>query len=112
MDRNEATAGLVELEGYLMSRAAHRTASLEAGAFADELPWLGQAEREDVIRLYTTRHLARTRHVLHEITSRSQELKEEYAHRYRLLRRRVLAYALCGGAAALTILAVGLSMPR
>ncbi|MEV6575385.1 hypothetical protein [Streptomyces sp. NPDC051577] len=110
MDRNEAAAGLAELEGYLMSRAAHHTAAMEANAFADELPWLGRAEREDVVHHYTARHLARTRHVLCEITGRSQELREEYARRYQLLRRRVLALALLGTATALAVLVIGLKL--
>ncbi|MFJ5809701.1 hypothetical protein OG906_02345 [Streptomyces sp. NBC_01426] len=115
MEQNEAAAGLAELEGYLMSRAAHHTAAVEAHAFADELPWLGRAEREDVVHLYTARHLARTRNALYEIAGRSHELREEYARRYQLLRRRVVALALVGGTTVLTtvlaLLTIGLK-PR
>ncbi|MFD5932800.1 hypothetical protein [Streptomyces sp. NPDC060333] len=115
-DQNEAAAGLAQLEGYLMSRAAHHTAAMEANAFADELPWLGRAEREDVVHHYTARHLARTRDVLYEIAGRSRELREEYAHRYQLLRRRFVALALLGGttvlaATVLAVLGIGLE-PR
>lgn len=78
MDEDLAAGGLNELEGYLMSSAAHHRAAREAEAFADRLPWLGRAEREDIVRLYTADHLAGTREVLHEITHRSQELKEEH----------------------------------
>ncbi|MFF5705234.1 hypothetical protein ACFY7H_22440 [Streptomyces sp. NPDC012794] len=112
MHGDDVSAGLAELEGYLMSRAAHHRAAREAEAFADCLPWLGGAEREDVIRLYAARHLARTRQVLHEVTSRSQELRDEYARRYHALRRRVLATALLGSATAVGLLAIGLSRTR
>ncbi|MFD3538388.1 hypothetical protein ACFWUQ_02660 [Streptomyces sp. NPDC058662] len=112
MRDDDAAAGLAELEGYLMSRAAQHCAAREADAFADDLPWLGQAEREDVIRLYTARHLARTRQTLHEITNRSQELKEEYSRRYQALRCRVLALTLLGSTTVLALFTLGLTPRR
>ncbi|MFE9933655.1 hypothetical protein [Streptomyces sp. NPDC005533] len=112
MHKDDAAAGMAALEGYLMSRAAQHRAAHEAAAFADDLPWLGHAEREDVIRLYTAHHLARTRQVLHEITSRSQELKQDYSRRYRILCCRMLALALLGSSTFLGLLTLGLTPPR
>ncbi|MGW7329009.1 hypothetical protein ACWGIU_10500 [Streptomyces sp. NPDC054840] len=112
MHKDEAAAGLAELEGYLMGRAARHRAAREADAFADELPWLAHAEREEVVRLYTARHLARTRQVLLEITQRSQELKEEYSRRYETLRCRMLAVTLLSIATTLGLLAMDICRPR
>ncbi|WP_030722287.1 hypothetical protein [Streptomyces sp. NRRL F-2580] len=112
MHKDEAAAGLAELEGYLMSRAARHCAAREADAFADELPWLGHAEREEVVRLYTARHLARTRQVLHQITKRSHELKEEYSRRYETLRCRLLAVTFLSTVTTVGLLAMDLCRPR
>ncbi|MEU9235615.1 hypothetical protein [Streptomyces subrutilus] len=111
MHKDDAAAGLNELEGYLMSRAAHQAAAREAADFADALPWLGSAEREDLVRLYAARHLVRTRQTLHEVAGRSRELREEYSRRYQTLRCRMLALTLLGSALTLFIFTMILARP-
>jgi hypothetical protein len=88
---------LADLEGYLMAHAGVLDARTRAEAFADALPWLTAAEREEIIRLYTDDDIVRTRRAWETVAQRAQELREEYAVRYaelrwRLLRRGVVSW--------------------
>jgi hypothetical protein len=87
--RREAATGLADLQGYLMVHAALHEAHMRAAAFADSMPWLGTAEREEVIRLYAADDIARTRHAWETIGRRARELSGEYTARYEELRRRM-----------------------
>lgn len=104
--RREIAAGIARLEGHLMSQAEISAARAEAAAFADRMPWLTTAQREEVVRLYTDQRLDLARSVLRRITDRCHELQAEYTARYRRLRRRLLCLstalvlgvcALCSG---------------
>ncbi|MCX5384559.1 hypothetical protein [Streptomyces sp. NBC_00083] len=94
MNRQELSGGLAELEGYLMVQAARHQAREEAEAFAGQLPWLTTAERDDVIRHYIPRHLAREADASRQVADRKRELDADYRRRYTHLRRRVTATAV------------------
>ncbi|MFJ6940437.1 hypothetical protein [Streptomyces sp. NPDC101132] len=102
MDREDSTAGLARLEGYLMSQAALHDARLAGDAFARDLTWLGPHEQAEVSRRFADHHLALRREMLHTVIARARELRAEYSRRYRLLRRRTLGLALAGVAVLVT----------
>ncbi|SCK30652.1 hypothetical protein [Streptomyces sp. WMMB 322] len=85
-----AVSGLRQIEGYLMAHTYRRTARAEAEAFADLLPWLTEAQYEEVVRIYTADRLDLTRRMLKTIRRRGTELQREYADRYEKLRRGLL----------------------
>ncbi|MFE5488940.1 hypothetical protein ACFQ8S_03010 [Streptomyces virginiae] len=92
--RDEAAAGLARIEGYLMSQAALREAREEGVAFAGSLTWLGPREQDEVSDRFAQHHLRLRREMLAATVVRATELREEYAHRYARLRRRVIGLAL------------------
>ncbi|RCG29306.1 hypothetical protein DTL70_00325 [Streptomyces diacarni] len=98
----QTAADINRIEGYLLLQAERGEAEAQAEAFAARMPWLTAGQREEVVRLYTADRMALTRRVLHGLTERCAELREEYTARYLQLRRRVLARAtlalLLGGA--------------
>ncbi|MEU4684969.1 hypothetical protein [Streptomyces xinghaiensis] len=107
-DREEINAGLAQLEGYLRGRTHIADARTEAEAFADRMPWLTTAQREEVVGGYVEDRLALTRRLLEHILQRSAELRTEYTARYASLRRRVLCTAVAAvlGALALSVWAL------
>ena len=106
----ESTRGLAQVEGYLLWNAEVEEARKHARRFADALPWLTTAQREDVERAYTADRLAASRAALTRIATRSTALRGEYEARYRRLRTRcvatgvVLVAAAGGTCAALALL--------
>ncbi|WP_202238285.1 hypothetical protein [Actinacidiphila reveromycinica] len=88
------------IEGYLLWSAEVARARREAGGFTEHLPWLTTAQREEVERVYVADRLRLSRETLRRIVDRAAELREEYAARYRELRRRCVAAAVVGGGAA------------
>ena len=93
-------SGIARLEGYLLCQSEISGARAEAEAFAGRLPWLTEAQREEVIRLYAEERLELSRRLLRRIVDRCGELRGEYTARYEELRRRLLglcAALLLGG---------------
>ncbi|MFD9910352.1 hypothetical protein [Streptomyces sp. NPDC059063] len=85
-----------EIEGHLLVESARTESRAAAARFARRLPWLTDAEREEVERAYADDHLALTRHTWRHTARRCGELRAEYEGRYRRLRQRVLAGGLLG----------------
>ncbi|GAA1519462.1 hypothetical protein [Streptomyces albidochromogenes] len=107
----ESAQGLAQLEGYLLWSAEVAEARHQAGRFAEQLPWLTTAQREDVERAYTADRLAVSKAFLVRVAARSTALRAEYTERYRRLRARCVATAavcagLAGGACAVVTLLV------
>lgn len=92
--REEAASGIARLEGFLLAQGRVLEARREASAFADRMPWLTTAQREEVVRLYVQDRVALTRRVLEALVSRAGELRAEYTARYESLRRRLLCAAV------------------
>ncbi|MEW1791262.1 MULTISPECIES: hypothetical protein [Streptomyces] len=90
----EASAGIQQLEGYLLAQSRVREARTHALVFADRLPWLTTAQHEEVVSLYTQDHIAMSRRALESVVARAAELREEYTARYELLRRRLVCASL------------------
>lgn len=103
----EAAAGLVDLEGLLMTAHHRRRAREEGESLARSMPWLTPHQHQEVVRLYADRHLALVKEMLRTVISRSEELKAEYSHRYHLLRRRLLTVTV---ASVIATGAVGLGL--
>ncbi|WP_369200208.1 hypothetical protein [Streptomyces sp. PU-14G] len=89
----QTAADISRIEGYLLLQAERGEAEAQAEAFAARMPWLTTGQRDEVVRLYTADRMALTRRVLHGLTERCVQLREEYTARYLQLRRRVLAQA-------------------
>ncbi|MFI6103270.1 hypothetical protein [Streptomyces sp. NPDC051310] len=86
----ETAAAVNEIEGYLLCQAELRTAGIEGEAFADRMPWLTTAQREEVVRLYAQDRIELSKKLLRAIAARCEELRGEYTARYVTLRRRLL----------------------
>lgn len=95
----DSAAGLRILEGYLYWQAETDRARHDAEEFADKLPWLTTAQREDVVRLYRLERVEASRAYVDRIAGRCQLLQRQYTARYQQLKIRVLgaavALALC-----------------
>ncbi|WP_039947181.1 hypothetical protein [Streptomyces sp. NRRL S-118] len=90
----EAAVAVNEIEGYLLCQAELRTAGVEGEAFADRMPWLTTAQREEVVRLYAQHRMELSEKVLRALAGRCQELRDEYTARYADLRRRLLCMSV------------------
>ncbi|KIF66683.1 hypothetical protein HY68_32665 [Streptomyces sp. AcH 505] len=97
LDKDSAR-GLAQLEGYLLWNTEVHEARSQAALFAEQLPWLTTAQREEVEQVYTADRLRVSRAVLVRIRERSEELRDEYTARYQQLKGRCVA---------LTVVAVG-----
>ncbi|WP_425508559.1 hypothetical protein [Streptomyces genisteinicus] len=99
----DVASGMARLEGYLLAQGRMHEARREAEDFADRMPWLTTAQREDVVHHYVQDRVELTRRVLTALVARAGELRQEYTERYDELRRRLLcaAVAVLVGSAAL-----------
>lgn len=88
---DDQARGLAQLEGYLLWNAELAEARSRAGSFADRLPWLTAAQREEVEQAYTADRLALSRSTLSRIADRAAQLRTEYEARYRQLKLRCVA---------------------
>ncbi|MGH4030140.1 hypothetical protein ACQB60_14515 [Actinomycetota bacterium Odt1-20B] len=98
-----------EIEGYLLVEAARSEGRAAATRFVQQLPWLTEAQREDIERAYAEEYSALTRQLWQRTAERADELRAEYEETYRALRRRLCATACAVGAvllAGLTVLSV------
>lgn len=103
---DEIESGIARLEGYLLCQRELGDARTEAEAYADRLPWLTSAQREEVVRLYAEERVELSRRMLRRIADRCEELRAEYTARYEELRRRLLYRCVAVVLVALTVLAV------
>lgn len=103
-ETGEAKAGMVRLEGYLMSEAALREAREEANAFAQRLTWLGPGEQHEIAGLLAEHHLKGKREMLAAVVVRSEQLKAEYEARYEQLRRRLVCATVTSVAGTVAVL--------
>lgn len=102
-----AAAGISRIEGYLLAQSERARAAAEAEAFADRLPWLTSAQRDEVVRHYRDARTDLARQQLGVVAHRCAELREEYEQRYRALAERLLRRSL---ATALTALALAVAV--
>ncbi|MFG2591328.1 hypothetical protein [Streptomyces sp. NPDC048438] len=90
----DPAAGIQELERFLAAQTEYSRARQVAEVFADRMPHLTTAERQQLVTLYTREHL-KASHRLHTELLRQRAVHEAHD----LLRRRCLAVALLIGAA-------------
>lgn len=81
-----ASAGIAELVGHLICQAELGGTRAETRAFADHMPWLTGAQRDEVVRMYTDARIDISRTVLERIAGRGHELRTQYTARYEQLR--------------------------
>ncbi|MER5405765.1 cytochrome C oxidase subunit I [Streptomyces sp. NPDC002769] len=94
-------------EGYLLWHATVTEAERRAREFAEAMDWLTTSQREEIERCYVADSLKRARKDIERVAARCLELRAEYEHRYRSLRRRCvgLALTICAAStAAVTLL--------
>jgi hypothetical protein len=95
----EAADGLRRIEGYLLAEREKAAARSEAEKFADRLPWLLTAQREELVCRYAEARTELARRQLAAVAERCSQLRTEYEQRYRALRLRLIgacAAALAG----------------
>ncbi|MFJ6750590.1 MULTISPECIES: hypothetical protein [unclassified Streptomyces] len=98
-----------EIEGYLLWEAERDRTRTRAAAFCDGLPWLTDAQRQEVERRYCLDQHATSRAYLERVAVRSTSLRAEYDGVYRALRRRLIT--ACGSAmVAVTVLVTVMSL--
>ncbi len=95
-----------QIEGYLLVAATREEGRTAAERFCAPIPWLTEAQREEVERRFESEYLALARRSWRCTAERAEELRAEYEERYGALRRRLLAGWLlaCAG----VIVGVGL----
>ncbi|MFD3452814.1 hypothetical protein ACFWVC_11580 [Streptomyces sp. NPDC058691] len=86
-----AAEGIAQCENFLSWHAEIGDAQAAASAFADRMPWLTTAQRDEVVRLYIAERLDLARKMLTRISRRGTELNAEYDRRYNALRNRLCA---------------------
>ncbi|RAG85582.1 hypothetical protein DN069_11525 [Streptacidiphilus pinicola] len=91
------------MEGFLVWQAEAKQARSAAQRFADRLPWLTTAQRDEVIRVYTADRLETSRATVCHLAERSQAMRQEYTARYSTLRARLLGWSLAAAAVAVVI---------
>jgi hypothetical protein len=105
---DRASCLAAEVEGYLLVRSHHDAARREAGELCARMPWLTNAQAEDVARHYCERRMTLTRHMLRATVRRVDELRQEYDDRYQHLRRALLRrHAACASAVLACATGVG-----
>ncbi|MFF3565380.1 hypothetical protein ACFYXS_35580 [Streptomyces sp. NPDC002574] len=100
--------GIARCEDFLSWQAEIGDAYSAAAAFADRMPWLTTAQRDEVVRLYTVDRLDVARGMLTRFWDRDQQLHLEYARRFNDVRTRLLSTV---AALALVTAAVCLPVP-
>ncbi|MFF3314886.1 hypothetical protein ACFYV5_05155 [Streptomyces sp. NPDC003035] len=103
---DEVTAGILQLEGYLLAQHARSEAAEAGAAFARRFPWLGPQEESEIAQLFAQEHLAVRREMLRATVVRADELRREYGQRYACLRRRLVGAALGWAAGMAVVLSV------
>jgi hypothetical protein len=93
-EKPEVASGIARLEGYLLAQAETSAARTEAEAFARRMPWLTEAQHQELVRLYAEDRIALTRRMLQRVADRCGELRGEYSARYEQLRRRLVCVCL------------------
>ncbi|MDT9701752.1 hypothetical protein [Streptomyces sp. P17] len=99
------------IEGYLLVAATHEEGRTAAERFCARLvPWLTEAQREEVERRFEAEYVALARLSWQRTAERAEELRTEYEERYRALRRRLLGCGLlaCAGLMAVAGIVVAL----
>ncbi|TDC21812.1 hypothetical protein E1265_17095 [Streptomyces sp. 8K308] len=102
MSAQEAATGLAQLEGFLLWQTELSNARREAEAFAEGLPWLTTAQREQVIEHYAHDRISLSHRMLTAVADRCHSLQDEYTARYHHLKRRLVLATLLTLTAALT----------
>ncbi|MEC3992749.1 hypothetical protein VSR01_03960 [Actinacidiphila sp. DG2A-62] len=87
---SDIAAEINRIEVYLLTERERSLAREEAEAFAELMPWLLVAQREQVVHHYTRARLEISRHQLRAAAVRAGELRQEYEQRYHILRTRLL----------------------
>jgi hypothetical protein len=86
----DLAAGLASVEGFLLAAHERAAARAEAERFADRLPWLLSAQRDDVVHHYADFRLTSARRQCEAVAARCAELRAEYEERYARLRLRLV----------------------
>ncbi|MFJ2730211.1 cytochrome C oxidase subunit I [Streptomyces collinus] len=100
-----------QVEGYLLWQARITESEQRAREFTAPLDWLTTSQRVAIEQAYTADSLRRARTDLEHIAGRCIQIRAEYEHRYRQLRRRCLAWTL-GIGTALTTVTTALALLR
>jgi len=106
--RPTAASALVgQVEGHLLIEATLAEGRAEAARFARRFTSLTDTERQEIEERYAAEHLALAQRSWQRTALRAREVRAEYEERYRLLRRRLWAGFLLGGALVLVLLSAG-----
>ncbi|GAU69354.1 hypothetical protein SSP35_12_00020 [Streptomyces sp. NBRC 110611] len=92
-----------EIEGYLLWEGEKDRARIRADAFCAGLPWLTDAQRQEVASRYCRDQRNASREFLERIAARSITLRAEYEGVYLALRRRLITAFLAGALAVVVL---------
>ncbi|MEU4037749.1 cytochrome C oxidase subunit I [Streptomyces collinus] len=95
-----------QVEGYLLWQARITESEQRAREFTAPLDWLTTSQRVAIEQAYAADSLQRARADLEHIAARCTQLRAEYEHRYRQLRRHCFAWTLTVGTALTTVTTV------
>ncbi|WP_369393971.1 hypothetical protein AB5J72_45235 [Streptomyces sp. CG1] len=107
MTAQEERALVREIEGHLLLAAAREEGRTAAARTASRLGWLTDTQREVLGREFEAEYVALSRQSWQRTAQRTEELRQMYEARYRVLRQRLLAWLLLGCA---VLAAAGLLM--
>ncbi|MFC8016477.1 hypothetical protein [Streptomyces cinereoruber] len=93
--RKEAEEGIARFEEYLVVQRMKEEADRAASSFAEQLSWLGPAERAEVARRYASDHFSQQQRMLCEKFACVRQIRAEYSQRYHTLRQRLAVLTGC-----------------
>ncbi|MFD8425502.1 cytochrome C oxidase subunit I [Streptomyces sp. NPDC059466] len=95
-----------EVDGYLLWHARVTEAEQRAREFVEAMDWLTTSQQAEIERCHVADGLKHARKDIERIAARCLELRAEYEHRYRMLRRRCVGLALTACAASTAVAAL------
>ncbi|MGY5057290.1 hypothetical protein ACWDFR_24980 [Streptomyces sp. 900105755] len=106
--RGEERALVAQVEGHLLLAATREEGRRAAAQLGDRFDWLTDSQRRDLEQHFETEYVTLARTAWQRTALRAETLRQEYEHRYRALRLRlvagfVLACALLASTALLSL---------
>ncbi|MER5793103.1 hypothetical protein [Streptomyces sp. NPDC001980] len=89
--REEERALVSQIEGHLLLAATREEGRKAAAQVADRIGWLTHIQRADLEPHFETEYMALARMSWQRTAERGETLRQEYEHRYRALRLRLVA---------------------
>ncbi|GGW45735.1 hypothetical protein GCM10010503_22880 [Streptomyces lucensis JCM 4490] len=96
MSADETRTLVQEIEGHLLLAAAREEGRAAAARLTARLGWLTDTQRHELEGRFEEEYLALARASWRRTAERAEELRQDYAGRYRALRHRLVACCVLG----------------